>query len=426
MKPEEMLAQEMHRLASEATPQAHGWITIEKRIRRRRVVTFAAAGLAGAVAITAIAIVVPKIANRSTRPIGRSSNLAPVIQPTGTSRWDQYFGDPFTRKLAMIDNAHGWAIGKGGVFGTRDGHTWTQQLATKTHPLTIDAIDSSHAWASDETGVYATTDGASWNRIYKLVAHKNDVTIGQGPFRLIDFVSPNDGWAITDDSAIPRSIPGTEDSSIVGTTDGGHTWSAFMTGNNDRSFCRFDRNSAAAVMKDAIFVTHDGHSWPRVFQFPPDMHPRSIRCVQGTPDAWVVATGGVGLSHEAYQVWKTNDGGATWHWVIHDTLGSQPSNTTTPSAQGDAYVGPYDVNSHGALFAGFCGPCPIELSLTQLDANASVRTSTRLDQLVGSGAIEDVELTSSLEWLLMSDGTIWSGSAKHWTRQFSSPDLAAQ
>jgi photosystem II stability/assembly factor-like uncharacterized protein len=78
----------------------------------------------------------------------------------------QWTGPARLADVAMVDAAHGWAVGDGGlILHSVDGSTWTAQASGVTFDLTaVTALDAQTAWAvGDGETILCTTDGgAHW------------------------------------------------------------------------------------------------------------------------------------------------------------------------------------------------------------------------------------------------------------------------
>jgi photosystem II stability/assembly factor-like uncharacterized protein len=74
--------------------------------------------------------------------------------------------------------------------------------------------------------------------------------------------------------------------------------------------------------------------------------------------AWVMFHGGAGMSHGAYLVYRTLDGGRTWAPMLVSGWGTPPELNKLGLPSIDAYPGPFDaLDANTAFFLGFCGPC---------------------------------------------------------------------
>jgi photosystem II stability/assembly factor-like uncharacterized protein len=84
--------------------------------------------------------------------------------------WEtQWSGPARLAAVTMVDAAHGWAVGDGGlILHTEDGVTWTAQPAGVAFDLTaVSAVDELTAWAvGDGEAILRTSDGgAHWSRV---------------------------------------------------------------------------------------------------------------------------------------------------------------------------------------------------------------------------------------------------------------------
>src|SRR5207248_182221 len=61
--------------------------------------------------------------------------------------------------LQMVGPTTGFAVGKGVILGTDDGHKWTPRYTGGAAFLSVDAVDALHAWAVGDRALYGTVDG---------------------------------------------------------------------------------------------------------------------------------------------------------------------------------------------------------------------------------------------------------------------------
>jgi photosystem II stability/assembly factor-like uncharacterized protein len=84
--------------------------------------------------------------------------------------------------------------------------------------------------------------------------------------------------------------------------------------------------------------------------------PGQIQCNGAV--AWVMFYGGAGMSHGAYLVYRTVDGGRTWAPMLVSGWGAPEELNKLGLPSIDAYPGPFDaLDANTAFFLGFCGPC---------------------------------------------------------------------
>jgi len=213
---------------------------------------------------------------------------------------------------------------------------WQLQLAGQQVPSLhdVDFVDTQRGWAVGDGGVvYLTTNGgASWEgRI-----------LGTQDLRAVEFVSPLRGWAAG--------------ARIYATTDGGTTWApqTSPTGALLEDLCLVSANIGYAVGdKGTILKTVDGAHWTQ--QDSGLAAGALLEAVDfiSAGEGWVVGTGTVlhtangGASWAAraapsagalrgvdflsastgwvvgseQQIWRTDDGGATWTRQHHDPSG---------------------------------------------------------------------------------------------------------
>jgi photosystem II stability/assembly factor-like uncharacterized protein len=197
------------------------------------------------------------------------------------------------------------------------------------HYYSVDLVDAAHVWVGgvtfippgmagfEDTAIIgrSTDSGATWK--YTSSHQIGDVAFGWTflTATTLEFVDANHGWAALSDGT------------IVGTTDGGATWtlqaegSAEMRDNNwgYSSLAMADATHGAAVgswvgfigvSKPRIVYTQNGKDW--VEADVPDLSDVSLDGVCMVDASYGWAVGSVGRTDTAPLVLVTHDGGATW------------------------------------------------------------------------------------------------------------------
>ena len=197
------------------------------------------------------------------------------------------------------------------------------------HYYSVDLVDATHVWAGGVTfippGMVGFEDtaiigrsadgGATWK--YTSSHQLGDVAFGWNflTATTLDFVDANHGWAALSDGT------------IVGTTDGGATWTLQAEGSSEMRDNNWGYSSLAmadathgvavgswvgfiGVSKPRIVYTQNGKDW--VEADVPDLSDVSLDGVCMVDASYGWAVGSVGRTDKAPLVLVTHDGGATW------------------------------------------------------------------------------------------------------------------
>jgi hypothetical protein len=239
--------------------------------------------------------------------------------------------------IQFVDTQHGWAGGDGTLLATTDGgRTWTSQYTGASKVQSLDFTDSLHGWVATGDGFMMTIDGG-----------KTWTTLKERP-EAIDFITADVGWM--------RS-----GSQLYQTSDSGRTWSERKAPDGLNTFCASAPETLWAAIGNSVMQSWDGgKSWAPVFKAPVEGDPNSwqgtIHC-RGAA-AYVLLTGGVGMSHQAYVAFRSTDDGKSWAPALASTWSASAYPTVQVQQEIDTYSGPFDVVNGGtAVFLGSCAPC---------------------------------------------------------------------
>ena len=260
--------------------------------------------------------------------------------------------------VAFVSAQVGWAAGDRGIVATTDGGVhWMLQLpeSVRAVPL-LDFIDGRTGFAlepiSDVAGgghsggvdylLYTTDGGAHWQ------ARTNWTPVR---FTDIAFATATAGWAIgyqdLDDHA----------GTLYRTDDGGESWSSVFS--PAQSVCFGDVDVAwVAAYGDVMRSVDGGVTWATVFTNPvpgedDKLWRPTLQCT-GKEVAWLLLTDGVGLGHQGYFVFRTDDAGlhglpvmqAPMRLSLNVHVGSGP------------YSGPISVvDANNTFVVGTCPAC---------------------------------------------------------------------
>lgn len=151
--------------------------------------------------------------------------------------------------VCLVDEAHGWAVGDGGmILATRDGgSSWSPQGDTDKDLRAVSFVDTLRGWAAGRDGILLHTEdgGRHWRR-QDSGTERNLYGVSFAP-------SGRTGWAVGDDGT------------VLASRDGGHTWQPQRTGADahfTRCFAQDDRVAWIVGKKGRILATTDaGATW---------------------------------------------------------------------------------------------------------------------------------------------------------------------
>ena len=268
----------------------------------------------------------------------------------------------------FINDQTGWAGGalsgdRGGVIlaTTDGGGHWQQQYSGAeaierlefVSPLVGWAVASPHRRSDESVTLLHTTDGGhTWQALAEL----------SWPLSL-DFVSSDMGRAVVGSGL---------DGDLIETTDSGKTWTPIATPSRLQSICFSDADHGWATSGGDILGTNDGgRTWsaasaaftPAEFR----LNPASVWC-RDHQVVWALFSGGVAAGNEAFALYRTLDSGGHWGAVLANQL------LQLPVPDGGPTHGPFSlVDDATAYFVGICGACgPVSASIRGTeDAGAS-------------------------------------------------------
>jgi photosystem II stability/assembly factor-like uncharacterized protein len=286
----------------------------------------------------------------STAPATTSSTAAPAgcpkIRPANESGAPQNLAD-----IQMVSPQKGFAVGKGTILGTDDGHTWTPRYNGAAVFSAVDAIDAMHAWAVGDRTLYGTTDGG---KTWKGRSNPDDGTV----LRQVHFIDEHFGW-------------GVGKGKLYRTGDSGSTWGELTPPCGAEAVCFTGQDDGwVAVGNRVARSTSGGDSWTPAFTVSAkgpggepvgdSYHIDRLQCTKGGV-VWATFTGeDAATSHSPYVVYRgTADG--QWTPVLKESM-TGPASIQAPA--GGSYPGPMSaLGPDSAAFVEFTPPGEPPVSL---------------------------------------------------------------
>ena len=343
---------------------------------------------------TAVPATCPKV--RPAAELGMPSNLADI---------------------QMVGPQKGFAVGKGAILVTDDGHTWTPRYTGGASFVAVNATDATHAWAVGDRALYGTVDGG---KTWKGRGNPDDGTV----LRQVHFIDEHFGW-------------GVGRGKLYRSGDGGSTWGELMPPCGAEAVCFTAQDDGwVAVGNRVARSTSGGDSWTPVFTLSAkgpsgepvgdSFHIDRLQCTKGGV-VWASFTGeGAAMSHAPYVVYRgTADG--QWTAVLKEAM-TGPKSVEAPA--GGSYPGPMSVlGPDSAAFVLFTPPGEPPVSLAV--ATEQGRRLSPARPVTGlSSPLAAAFLTADAGWVL---GTKTGGpptadailatadGGQTWQEQFSRP-----
>ena len=242
--------------------------------------------------------------------------------------------------IQMVNPTKGFAVGKGAILGTDDGHTWTPRYTGGAAFLSVDAVDPVHAWAVGDRALYGTVDGG---KHWVGVGSPDDGTV----LRQVHFIDEHFGWGVGRNGKLYRS------------GDDGHTWGDLDPPCGAEQVCFSAQEDGWVAAGNRIArSTNGGDTWTAAFAAPGDTevngwHPQALQCARGGV-VWALFTGNnAAAGHAPYAVYRgTADG--QWKLVAKETMTGQAL-PAAPALGG--YPAPISVlSADAAVLMTFTGP----------------------------------------------------------------------
>lgn len=233
--------------------------------------------------------------------------------------------------LAVADRLHGLAAGAGGILRTGDGGRSWQRVAT-ARVVALDLVGPRSGFALANGALLGTEDGRRWRRLS---------TPG---LAAVDFWSRRQGLGLDFRGA------------LLASRDGGRRW---------RSLPAPAGLEAVCATRDGAWIARRGVVWRRLENdhgWRVALRARLDLGREGGPlpelgcrgrSVWVLFHRGFAAGSEAYDVFRSLDGGRSWRAVLANL---DPLRPRLPRVS--SYAGPFAVLGGGAaVFVGFCPAC---------------------------------------------------------------------
>ncbi|TMV43687.1 hypothetical protein FE783_34770 [Paenibacillus mesophilus] len=289
----------------------------------------------------------PSSSQPSTTPPKTDSGSDSTVKPPAAVRMDKITA------VRLADPQSGWIGGKGWIARTDDGgKTWNAQYSGEGTVEQLFALNDREAWA-------VVGDAGNKSKPRQLLGTKDGgktwTAVGTMPNTgFLHFVSSDEAY-----------------SGNAKTTDGGKTWAALPVPEQTVGDAYFhDRHNGWAVTqdKDMLHVkrtTDGGESWQNVMsrKTVAQLTGALIRSA-GANDAWVEWIGESGMTQTSYSLFHTSDGGKAWQTVIaNSTAGGGPApgfpidHSDGPKNTGSKPGALYVVDPNVAFMGGQCMAC---------------------------------------------------------------------
>ena len=261
----------------------------------------------------------------STAPATTSSTAAPAACPRARPEAD-VAAPTGLAGIQMVGPQKGFAVGKGSILVTDDGHTWTPRYSGGANFTAVNATDATHAWAVGDRALYGTADGG---KTWKGRGNPDDGTV----LRQVHFIDEHFGW-------------GVGKGRLYRSGDGGSTWGELSPPCGAEAVCFTGQDDGWVGVGNRIArSTSGGDSWTPAFTLAAkgpsgepigdSYHIDQLQCARPGV-VWATFIGeGAATSHVPYVVFRgTADG--QWTAVMKEAM-TGPSDIKAPA--GGSYPG---------------------------------------------------------------------------------------
>jgi photosystem II stability/assembly factor-like uncharacterized protein len=274
-----------------------------------------------------------------TAPAPTSSTAAPAgcpkLRPASELGAPQNLAD-----IQMVGPNKGFAVGKGAILVTDDGHAWTPRFTGAAVFSAVDATDAVHAWAVGDRSLYRTADGG---KTWRGAGNPDDGTV----LRQVHFIDEHFGWGVGRNGKLYRS------------GDSGSTWGELSPPCGAEAVCFTAQDDGWAAAGNRVYrSTSGGDSWTAAFAVPGNAStatwfPQALQCTKGGAVWALFSRGDAAAGHIPYAVYRGTAAGE-WTLVAKETM-TAPDLPDAPALGG--YPAPISVlDADSAALLTFTGP----------------------------------------------------------------------
>jgi photosystem II stability/assembly factor-like uncharacterized protein len=349
----------------------------------------------------------------STAPATTSSTAPPAgcpkVRPASEFSAPSNLAD-----IQMVGPEKGFAVGKGVILVTDDGHTWTPRYSGGAIFSAVNAVDATHAWAVGDRSLYGTTDGG---KTWKGRGNPDDGTV----LRRVHFIDEHFGWGAGRNGKLYRS------------GDGGGTWGELTPPCGAEAVCFTAQDDGWVAAGNRVYrSTSGGDSWTPVFAVPgqastADWHPMALQCTRGGAVWALFSRGDAAAGHVPYAVYRGTAAGQ-WSLVAKEGM-TAPDLPDAPSLGG--YPAPISVlDADSAALLTFTGPAepPVGLRVAT-GGGRSLGPERKIPALSAPVAASFVSPDAGAGWVVgtkAGNGSIdmilaTSDGGQTWQEQFARP-----
>lgn len=275
------------------------------------------------------------VSTATTTPATASPTTCPTIRPASEPTVPANLAD-----LQMVSPTKGFAVGKGTILVTDDGHTWAPRYSGAAAFSTVNAVSATHAWAAGDRSLYGTTDGG---KTWKGRGNPDDGTV----LHQVHFIDEHFGWGAGRNGKLYRS------------GDGGSTWGELSPPCGAEAVCFTAQDDGWMAVGNRVYrSTSGGDSWTAVLSVPGQAstatwHPQVLQCTRGGV-VWALFTrADAAAGHAPYALYRGTAAGQ-WNLMAKEGM-TAPDLPDAPTLGG--YPAPISViDADNAALVTFTGP----------------------------------------------------------------------
>lgn len=302
--------------------------------------------------------------------------------------------------VQFVSASIGWVVADDRILATSDGgERWQVQERSNTAQWgSLDFVDARHGWVVGTNELLTTADGG---RHWRALAEPCPA-IG-----LVDFVSPQVGFAVAGQNSLPRNQtawdPGT---TVLESQDGGRSWHRVQSPKDPHSVC-FDSPERGWLGADgSIYSTTDGgRGWTRAVNGSPG-GTAALACAP-PQSVWAEIIGpGAALGNQPHIAYHGDEG--AWKPIFAEQYFPHRGVSVSAGSPGP-YAGPFSaISPAAAVFIDWCSPCAPDGTAPMRIAQAG---GTRLSRVVNLGGLTSA---SAASFISTSQGWV-TGELQHFT-----------